>query len=253
MPHTDLGFPKIIFDDSDLLIAYKPANLLVHKTNFDFGEKRNLRNWISDYLGYNVHPVHRIDKPTSGLVLFSKNKDTTNFLQEQFVQHTARKKYIALVRGYLPDDGIIEKPLSGSEGGATRACSTSFKKLCQIELPLQVGRYDSSRYSLVDIVPHTGRYHQIRLHFSHLRHPIVGDTRHGDLHHNKAFKEIYHTPYLMLHSYFLGIEHPNGAQMDFYSEIPEVWTDLFSKWGSDEFISRAKSISQSAIRFDLFE
>jgi tRNA pseudouridine65 synthase len=243
MPHTNLGIPKIIFEDNDLLVAFKPANLLVHKTNFDFGEKRNLRNWISDYLGHEVHPVHRIDKPTLGLVLFSKQKSTTNFLQEQFVNHTALKKYVALVRGFTNEGGIIEKPLSGSEGGEIRACKTVFKKLCQIEIDQPVGRYATSRYSLVDIQPHTGRYHQIRLHFSHLRNPIIGDTRHGDLHHNKTFREVYEIPNLMLHSYFLGIKHPNGQVLKINCDVPEYWGELFSKWGSTEFSSQSQTLN----------
>lgn len=241
MPHTLLGIPTILFQDEDILVALKPANLLVHKTNFDFGEKKNLRNWIADYTGCEVHPVHRIDKPTSGVVLFSKNRALTPFLQEQFVNHTVEKKYLALTRGYTENGGIIEKPLAGSTDSDIRPCRTDYRTISRFELAQPIGRYATSRYSIVDIVPHTGRYHQIRLHFSHLRHPIIGDTRHGDLHHNKVFREQYKVSNLLLHSYWLGIRHPNGQKMEFQAVLPEYWSDLFALWDRTEILTSARS------------
>ncbi|MFM1931997.1 MAG: tRNA pseudouridine(65) synthase TruC [Bacteroidota bacterium] len=191
---------EILWEDEDFMAVLKPANLIVHRSNFNFGEKDSLRDRLLDEGKGPVHPAHRLDKPTSGIVLFARHSQGARHLHQQFVSHSIAKKYLALVRGFTPDSGLIDKPLPGSDGGIPQPALTRYKKIAQTELEIPVGRYPTSRYSLLELHPETGRYHQLRLHMSHLRHPIIGDTRHGDIHHNRTFREVHLQPGLWLHA-----------------------------------------------------
>jgi tRNA pseudouridine65 synthase len=93
--------PYILWEDDRYLACWKPNNLLVHRTNFDFGEKESLRNYLIDTLGKAHAPLHRLDKPTSGVVLFAKDKEAFKYVQEQFVGNSIEKEYVAIVRGFV--------------------------------------------------------------------------------------------------------------------------------------------------------
>ena len=187
-PHFD-----VIYDDGSVLAASKPNRLLVHRTDIDFHEPHNLRDLLNKTRKRDawLQPVHRLDKPTSGIVLFATLGNALNALKLEFVQRRTKKCYWAVVRGWTGDEGLVEKPLPTAHNPTPKEARTHYRTLAKVELPHPVGPYQTARYSLVECRPETGRFHQIRLHFRHLRHPILGDTRYGDKKHNRFVASEY--------------------------------------------------------------
>jgi len=192
-------FFEIIYEDDDLIVINKPCGILVHRTKIsedtDFVLQR-LRNQIKR----RIYPIHRLDRATSGVLLFGKTKEAAAAVAEQFRDHTVQKKYIAIIRGFVEETATIDYPLARNAYSPKQEAITYYKKLHEITLPYAIGRYETARYSLVEVKPITGRSHQIRRHFSHLRHPVIGDKRHGDIHHNKYWKETLEIPRMLLHA-----------------------------------------------------
>jgi len=197
-----------------------------------------LRNQINQW----VYPIHRLDKPTSGVLLFALNSEMAKMMSEVFKARETTKIYLAIVRGYSKEHEVIDYPLKEildkiADRDATKNIKiqdavTEYKKLAQVELDLRVGRYETSRYSLVEITPQTGRKHQIRRHLKHIFHPIVGDTTHGDLRHNKNFRENLNSSRLLLHASSLSFIHPltlNKVQID--APLDETFIHLCARFG----------------------
>lgn len=218
---------EILFEDQDLVAISKPAGLLVHRTNLDKYENLNAQELLSEFLGYRVFPVHRIDKPTSGVVLFCKDQHKMKKLHEALADRQTRKKYTLICRGWTPELGVIDRPLSNPEkkNSALKSAETSYKRLAVAELDIPVSRYPNSRYSLVEAMPFTGRTHQIRMHFAQLRHYIIGDKKHGERHHNKMFNEIPGIHNMLLHARELRLRHPfeQNQTILIQSPYPEYW------------------------------
>lgn len=196
----------------------KPSGLLVHRTLIDRHETRFAVQLLRDQLGRRVYPVHRLDKPTSGVLLFALDQETARKLNIQFQAHQPRKTYLAVVRGWTEEVGVIDYPLVDGPIKAAytdqlnsdkpRTAVTRYTTLARVELPIATGRYASSRYSLVEIKPTTGRRHQLRRHFKHIFHPIIGDTTYGDGRHNRLFREQFDCHRLLLHAKLLELDHP---------------------------------------------
>lgn len=201
-----------------MVAVNKPSGLLVHRSLIDKRETRFAIQILRDQIGQFVYPVHRLDKPTSGVLLFALDKDTARALSEQIVVHGFKKEYIAVVRGYTEKEGVIDYPLKEVLDKMTDAKArqdkppqeavTRYETLSQIELPFAVGRYESTRYSLVSLRPETGRKHQLRRHMKHLLHPILGDTKYGRNEHNRFIRSEYDAHRLLLHAGSLSFEHP---------------------------------------------
>lgn len=225
--------PYLIFSDDDLAVVWKPNRLLVHRTDLAFHEEDNLKQWVMDALGDPwVQPVHRLDRPTSGLVLFARNAATHAHLHAQFAEHSVRKTYIALVRGWMSEEElVVEKPLSNGMGGEAKPARTAFQSLYRTELPLAITRYPTSRLSIVACRPATGRYHQIRLHLRHLRHPVVGDIAHGDRQHNRYFAAEWNLPYLLLHAHRLAFTRLDGTEVEFTAPPPPHFVEAVERIG----------------------
>ena len=208
----------VLHQDDWLVAVYKPAGLLVHRSGIDHGERQFLLQLVRDRIGRRVYPVHRLDKPTAGLMVFGLDPDSAGRLAAAFAERQADKRYLAVVRGWTDDAGRIERPLKplatrhggGADGQEAREAMTEYRTLARCELPHAVGRYATARYSLVEAHPLTGRQHQIRRHFNHISHPIVGDVNHGDRHHNRFFREHFGCRRLLLVSWRLRLPHPNG-------------------------------------------
>lgn len=228
MEQDPLGQPRIIYEDERVIGVFKPNRLLVHRTNIDFYEKRNLLQWLAEEVKTTVHPAHRLDKATSGIVLFAKDLDALRSLRQQFTERTLAKSYLALVRGFTPAIGKIEKPLPKDGDSTLREAVTNFMTLQHTEVPIAVSRYATSRYSLVRAFPETGRFHQIRLHFAHLRHPIIGDSRHGDKKHNTMFRENMQLPALFLHAENIEFTHPDGMQIALHAPMPDHFKTIMA-------------------------
>jgi len=197
--------------DDDIVAVHKPAGLLVHR-NAHAGREPFLLQILRDQLGRLLYPVHRLDRPTSGLLIMSLSPQAAGILARQFARREVTKTYLAVVRGFAPEQGRIETPLAG-ESGALLPASTNFTRLAVAELPLPVGRYATARFSLVRVRPLSGRTHQIRRHFAHIRHPVIGDVLRGDGRQNRFFRKHFGLHRLLLASVGLDILHPADGRL----------------------------------------
>lgn len=178
---------SILHQDDDLVAINKPSGLLVHRSPIDKHETRFAVQALRNQIGQHVYPLHRLDKPTSGVLVFALSSEAASFYSQQFRQHQTRKTYLALVRGYGPaqlsiDHALIDEAddYAGVAGaGAAKEALTHVQCVSQFEIPLLVDRYATTRLSLMQCTPVTGRKHQIRRHLKHIGHPILGDSRHG--------------------------------------------------------------------------
>lgn len=185
----------VLYRDDRLIAVHKPAGMVVHPTDLAREETVSLMLLVRRLARQRVWPVHRLDRPTSGLVLFALDREAAGDLGRQLQTHAVAKQYLAVVRG-VPADQLIdyplkERPLYRTDQVRTEplAAVTHLKRLAQVELPVAVGRYPTSRYALVELNPVTGRRHQLRRHLKHIFHPIIGDTTYGDGAHNRHFRE----------------------------------------------------------------
>lgn len=225
--------PQIVFEDADLLLINKPIGWFVHppeNPRYRRGlKRRTCTQWLNDRHGIKAFPAHRIDAATEGLFICGKNKSSTADLNLQFKNHETVKVYQTAVRGWFPESvGVIELPLMNNSTGEFAACETHFRTLAAIELPVQVSKkFSTSRYSLLEVSPRTGRWHQIRRHMNRVAHPIIGDREHGDSHHNRYFRDRLLIDGLCLWAKELTIRHPStGEKIKFVSPISPRWQQL---------------------------
>lgn len=214
---------EIIYRDDHLVAINKPSGLLVHRSMIDRHETRFALQMLRDQIGQHVYPVHRLDKPTSGVLLFALNRDIARSISEQFSSQQVEKSYLAVVRGYAPEQGKIDHPLKDKADkiadrhrrteAPAREAITEYRRLASVELPIYVDRYPQTRYSLLEVKPHTGRKHQIRRHLKHIGHPIIGDAKHGKGVHNRFFQQQYQCHRLLLACTQLNLSHPISGQV----------------------------------------
>ena len=202
---------EIIYQDEQYVIINKPHGLLVHRTKIAAEASEFAVQILRNQIGKKVFPVHRLDRKTSGVLVFALSPEATKLLAEQFTERTITKEYWAIVRGFSPQKGIIDKPLK-SEKGNLQPSETMFETVATHILNIPMGKYPTCRYSLVKVSPKTGRMHQIRRHFNHINHPIIGDYRHGDYRHNQLFIREFCQNYMYLHAAKLSFEHPFSNQ-----------------------------------------
>lgn len=199
-----IPLPLLHLDD-DLVAIDKPAGLLVHPSSLDAHEERTALKLLRDQLGQHLWPLHRLDKGTSGVLLFARNARAAREWGLAFEQGAVRKRYVALVRGWPPELGEIDQALARdpelpSAGQVRLDAVTRYRRLATFEWPFSVdARHPTSRYALVEAEPLTGRRHQIRRHFKHIAHPLVGDTTHGKGAHNRAVAEWLDVQRMWLH------------------------------------------------------
>ena len=205
----------ILFRDESLVAVHKPAGLLVHRSEIDRHETRFALQIVRDQIGQHVFPVHRLDKPTSGVLVLALNRDVARQLTMQFSDGAVSKNYLALVRGFVVAQGTIDHPLARIEDDYADASATdkqdavtNYRCLLHYEIPALIERYPVSRFSLVEVQPQTGRQHQIRRHLKHLSHPLVGDVRYGRGAYNRYFREHLGCHRLMLACTQIRIAHP---------------------------------------------
>lgn len=214
----------IIYQDEDFVAINKPCGLLVHRTRIAEEQKYFALQLLRNQLGQWVYPVHRLDRPTSGVLIFGLHEQAAGALQTQIKEKVVEKKYWAVVRGHIHSGGILDYPLKKEDTGRLQEAQTYYKPLAQTELPIEVSRYKSVRYTLVEAQPLTGRMHQLRRHFAHLRHYIIGDKRHGERHHNRMFKERLDCPFMLLHACSLKFEQPfTKKSVEIFAPFPLHW------------------------------
>lgn len=202
---------EIIYQDDYLIAINKPHGLLVHRSKIADDAKEFALQLLRDQIGRQVNPAHRLDRKTGGVLLFAFDKETEIAMQKQFQEGLVNKHYLAIVRGYTPNEMEIDYPLA-KDNGTLQEAITHFKTIQHAEMPFQIGKHPTSRYSLVLANPKTGRMHQLRKHFAHIFHPIIGDRPHGCNKQNRYFKEYYQMDTMMLHALSLNFIHPVTKQ-----------------------------------------
>lgn len=233
----------ILYQDEYLIAIDKPSGWLVHRSWLDKNEKVVVMQTLRDQIGQHVFPVHRLDRPTSGVLLFALSSNIARQMSGQFSERQPHKTYHAIVRGYIHQGGTIDYPLveeqdkiadkfSNKDKPAQEAIS-QYKPISQIELPIAIGKHPTARYSFIELIPHTGRKHQLRRHMKHIYHPIIGDSKHGDLHQNRAFATYFSMQRLMLHSSELRITHPVTSEpITIKAPLDDTWLSVLTHFNS---------------------
>lgn len=209
----------ILYQDEWVVAVNKPSGMLVHRSFLDKHETMFAMQTLRDQLGQLVYPVHRLDRPTSGVLLFALSSKTANALAIQFENHLVQKSYLAVVRGILPDSGRIDYALKprldkiadkfADQNKPAEPAITDYVCLATTEQDfVACERFATSRYSLAKLTPITGRKHQLRRHLKHIFHPIVGDTTYGDKKQNRAMLANVGVKRLLLHAHQLTLTHP---------------------------------------------
>ncbi|WP_318445615.1 tRNA pseudouridine(65) synthase TruC [Photobacterium leiognathi] len=237
---------EILYRDEYLIAVNKPAGMLVHRSWLDSNETVFVMQTLRDQIGQHVFPLHRLDRPTSGVLLFGLSSEIAAEIMPMFAGRDMHKTYHAVVRGWIKEAAVLDYPLkveldkiadkNASEEKEAQPAVTAYEPLATVETDIAVGRYSTSRYCLVEMKPETGRKHQLRRHMHHLSHHIIGDVNHGDGRHNRMFREHYDCHRLMLHASRLQFAHPiTGEPIDIRADIDETWQRVMSafNWSSD--------------------
>ncbi|MGR5252399.1 tRNA pseudouridine(65) synthase TruC [Vibrio astriarenae] len=229
---------EIIYQDEYLVAVNKPAGMLVHRSWLDKHETQFVMQTLRDQIGQHVFPLHRLDRPTSGVLVFALSSEVASQVMPMFANHEMVKTYHAIVRGWIEEGDTLDYALKveldkiadkfADQEKEAQEAITQYEPLAKVEVPYSTGRFPTSRYCLVEMKPKTGRKHQLRRHMAHLRHPIVGDTSHGDGKHNRLFREHYDSHRLLLHASRLELTHPiTGDELILEAGFDETWLGLF--------------------------
>lgn len=234
---------RIYYQDEYLVVIEKPAGFHVHTPESMIREgksiwKNNISLLLKKQLSKEVYTVHRLDKATSGVMVFALSSEVARQMQDLFIRRLIKKTYICLVRGWVEGDGSISDPLTADlEDGPLVQAETSFSSIHRFSLNHSLGRYQQVRYTLLQVEPKTGRRHQIRRHFKKISHPLIGDTTHGDGKHNRLWRELIEpgkmvNGSLYLKAYSLSFLHPvTGEQIYFRTRWNKSWHRLFEICG----------------------
>ena len=209
----------------------------MHKSPIDKKERLFALQLVRDMVGQWVYPVHRLDKPTSGVLVFALSSEIASTLSKEFMAGNVQKEYLAVVRGYIQEMDTINYPLKvlldkksdrdRRNIEESQEAVTNYARLATLELPYPVSRYPVARYSLVKLLPKTGRKHQLRRHLKHIFHPIVGDTKYGRGEHNKLFREKFDCHRLLLHASKIEFTHPITKQrLTIEADLDETFTKI---------------------------
>ena len=199
---------EILYQDEDLVAVNKPSGMLVHRgwANDKVVAMTELRDQIDQW----VYPVHRLDRGASGVLVFALSSEMAASLGASFMERQVQKHYLALVRGVPEPEGLIDHDIPKKAGGPKVSAQTEYRRLGV-----------SGRYSLVEVLPRTGRLHQIRKHMKHISCPLIGDVRYGKGEHNRHFRDNYNLHRLALHSHGLAVAHPrSGEPLELRAPLP---------------------------------
>jgi tRNA pseudouridine65 synthase len=212
---------ELLFVDEHVVAVNKPSGLLVHRGWDDDEDVAMFR--VRDAIGAKVSPVHRLDRGTSGALLFARTTHAASTLGRDFERGLVEKRYLALVRGTPPDAGVIDQPVPKKEGGERVPARTRFRR---------IARSTMDRCSLVEAMPQTGRLHQIRRHLKHLNHPLVGDVNYGSGEINRHYRAQYGLHRLALHAHGLAFWHPvSGTRIVISAPMPNDLSDVLDALG----------------------
>jgi tRNA pseudouridine65 synthase len=229
--------PQLLHLDEHVLVMNKPSGLAVHPGWVPRTEKTALV-WARREAGCHVYPAHRLDRATSGVLVFGLSSAAARVLGGAFTEGRVHKRYIALVRGTPPDEVDIDHPVPRSEDGPRVPAQTWCRKLA---------RSPKDRCSLVEAQPKTGRLHQIRRHLKHLSHPLVGDVRYGKGDINRHYRAQWSLHRLALHALELEFPHPSGeGPLRIYAPVPEDLAEPLNKLELGAFVPSATARTPEA-------
>ncbi|WP_434360888.1 tRNA pseudouridine(65) synthase TruC [Parasalinivibrio latis] len=233
---------EILYRDEYLIAVNKPSGMLVHRSWLDKGETRFVMQTLRDQIGQHVFPLHRLDRPTSGVLLFGLSSEIASTMMPMFAGREMKKTYHAVVRGWMMEGAVLDYPLKEeydkvADKFATKEpeykdAVTEYHPMARAELPIPLGKFSTCRYSLVEMNPHTGRKHQLRRHMHHLNHHIIGDVNHGDGRHNRIFRSEFSAHQLLLHASELHFTHPvTEEKVEIHARVDACWDRVLKGLG----------------------
>lgn len=231
---------RILYQDEHLVAVDKPAGFHVHPPEDEtlrISPNFNSLHLLKKQLGKYLYPVHRLDRATSGVLIFALQSETARLIAKLFQNRQIKKTYYCVVRGWTSaESGTIDRPLAQKKGGEVSSpkvpALTNYTRVAHVELPIAVGRYSTARYSLVRVEPVTGRMHQIRRHFASISHPLIGDTVYGVGEHNRVFRQNLGISGLLLKAYSLELQHPvTGEMLQVTARWNGIWHKVFDLFG----------------------
>jgi len=217
---------EVLYKDSFYVAINKPPGYIVHRSSMTRNAPLVVLQLLRDQLNQRVYPVHRLDRKTSGVLIFALAPEANKLLGQRFENHLVQKEYLAIVRGWTEDSGIIDYELV-NDSGKVQSAQTSYETIGRFEIDLPSDKFQTSRYSEVHLFPKTGRMHQLRKHMSHIFHPIIGDRPHGCNKQNRLWKQTYGMDTMMLHARRLTFIHPYSneevvIEAPFFNEYERV-------------------------------
>lgn len=227
---------EIVHEDAALLAVNKPAGLLVHRSKIAADERDFLLERLQEKVGIPLFLAHRLDRATSGVVLLAKSREIAGELGRQFMDRSVNKRYLAVVRGWPEAEGTIDYPLPDVRDNSPRKVAvTQWRVLATATVPIELGKYPEQRYALVEASPQTGRYRQIRKHFHHVSHHVIGDTSHGRGDHNRLWRTHFGMHRMLLHAWKLRFTHPvDSNTLTLTAAVDETWRRVLERLGWSE-------------------
>ena len=235
VPHMHFS---ILFSDPYFVAINKPPGILMHRTRIS-EDNVFVVQLLRDQLGQRVYPVHRLDRATSGVLIFGKTPQAAGQLGEQVMDKSVEKKYLAIVRGWTEESGTIDYALDDPDSGRGRLPAvTHYTRLGTSEIDAAIGlRYNTARFSLVEARLETGRRHQIRKHFAHILHPVINDKRHGDVKQNTYFRNVFGLQRMLLHASELVFRHPvSGETVCVQAVVDEAFAQALATTGLSAYL-----------------
>ena len=224
---------EIIYQDNYCLLVTKPNNVLVHHAHHSRNkiDEVSLIQLIENQFGKRYYPIHRLDRKTSGIILLASKREYVVSFQALFTNNEIQKIYYGVVRGFSQEHLIIDSPVKGRDALVYKDAETQLKLLDKIILEIPVKPYKSSRYSLVELKPKTGRMHQLRIHMNKVSTPLINDAKYGDKNHDLMYAEQFGWRNLFLHAGSLEFIHPfTNQKLTLKSSFSEDWIQLFQEF-----------------------
>ncbi|MGB0892288.1 MAG: pseudouridine synthase [Flavobacteriaceae bacterium] len=224
---------EVIYQDEYIICVTKPNNVVVHHAHHsrNVSDEKSLLQLLDEQLGGKYYPIHRLDRKTSGILLLAKETKYVSNFQELFTNNQIQKKYLGIVRGFAPESKIIDSPVKGRDSNVYKEAETHLKLIDKIILNIPVKPYNTSRYSLVELLPKTGRLHQLRIHMNKISNPLIGDPKYGDKNHNVMFEDNFDCKNLFLHANSLDFIHPFSKEnLELKSTLPNNWKKVFTEF-----------------------
>jgi tRNA pseudouridine65 synthase len=222
----------VLYTDEHLLVVNKPAGLAAHRSKLIGRDDDYLVDRIRAQTGRTLYLAHRLDRATSGALVFAADKETAAQLGAQFMQRSVDKRYLAVCRGWPAAEGAIDHALDAPGQHTAKPARTAYRTLATAILPVAMGRYPEQRYALLEVRPETGRYQQIRRHFHHVSHHLIGDTTHGRGDHNRLFRIHLGVFRLLLHAWRIRFAHPrSGAALPLEAPVDADWQRVLDRFG----------------------